>query len=512
MQRSHMCPKESKFPKNCAFCETQFEKFEKEVDDLKDQMIGISEEVLQKTEIYFHKTTDFLEDTAQDFNARLHVAIENGKFDIDLRIESLKTKLETIRESMFLNLDEQKKVLLSNIAAIDTNKLKNEFKELFPLKSTDQLDKFMQTMKSSLNKAQEYLDLLYKIEFTANEDDNLADQIGSMSLSINKYMSDTEWSYFNEEYAPFKLKCKNRFEDSERLTDIVYLGEDLLAILLLEGNVKIWNIKTSELIRVLNLNSTCIHALPGNKLVANNKENSSLCVWDLNANVFETTPTKETVTSMEYLSNNLLVVANMSLKNERMVPMLTFRRLNRLTISMVHSIEDAHKHRISCLLGLPEDLLASGSFDKLIKIWNCKDFSLLRTFEGHICGIFDLKFLSARKFISCSGDGAIKIWNYETGECQSFSLEHYFAESINVLNENLCVLTFVTDSLRNEVYEKTYSFKLFEIDKLKCFPLLSIEKLFGNQKEYVMNLMFLGDQTFAAAYGQTLKIFDFKGN
>ena len=52
---------------------------------------------------------------------------------------------------------------LSNIAAIDTNKLKNEFKELFPLKSTDQLDKFMQTMKSSLNKAQEYLDLLYKV-------------------------------------------------------------------------------------------------------------------------------------------------------------------------------------------------------------------------------------------------------------------------------------------------------------------------------------------------------------
>jgi len=64
-----------------------------------------------------------------------------------------------------------------------------------------------------------------------------------------------------------------------------------------------------------------------------------------------------------------------------------------------------------------EKLFASGSFDKLIKVWN-KELKLELTLTGHKRGITDLSFSKYAKILaSSSTDKTIKLWNLSDGSC-----------------------------------------------------------------------------------------------
>jgi hypothetical protein len=89
-----------------------FELFEHEIKDLKQQQTVLNQEVVCKLKSSFDKATEFLDDTAVDFNFRLHTAVENTKNDIEVKVESLKCRLDLIRDSMFMDLDNQEELLL----------------------------------------------------------------------------------------------------------------------------------------------------------------------------------------------------------------------------------------------------------------------------------------------------------------------------------------------------------------------------------------------------------------
>ena len=80
-----------------------------------------------------------------------------------------------------------------------------------------------------------------------------------------------------------------------------------------------------------------------------------------------------------------------------------------------------HKRGVWSIAFSPVDqALVSASGDKTIKLWNLKDGSCLRTFEGHIASVLRVNFLSAGTQILSSGaDGLIKLWNIRTAECVS---------------------------------------------------------------------------------------------
>jgi len=62
---------------------------------------------------------------------------------------------------------------------------------------------------------------------------------------------------------------------------------------------------------------------------------------------------------------------------------------------------------------LDDNLLASSSWDKTIKIWNYKKGKKLKTLKGHYGGIFSLtKIPNLNLLVSGSWDNTIKIWNY----------------------------------------------------------------------------------------------------
>ena len=76
-----------------------------------------------------------------------------------------------------------------------------------------------------------------------------------------------------------------------------------------------------------------------------------------------------------------------------------------------------HTNGIMCLQ-FNESILATGSYDTNIKIWDIETGDEIRNLEGHENGIRCLQF-DDTKLISGSVDRTVKIWNWHTGECLS---------------------------------------------------------------------------------------------
>ncbi|KAJ4485756.1 U3 small nucleolar RNA-associated protein [Lentinula aciculospora] len=70
--------------------------------------------------------------------------------------------------------------------------------------------------------------------------------------------------------------------------------------------------------------------------------------------------------------------------------------------------------------GKEERVLATGSGDKTVKLWNIDDFSCVKTFEGHTNSVLRVDFLNAgMQMVSSASDGLVKLWNVREEECMS---------------------------------------------------------------------------------------------
>ncbi|EEB93619.1 hypothetical protein MPER_07693, partial [Moniliophthora perniciosa FA553] len=68
--------------------------------------------------------------------------------------------------------------------------------------------------------------------------------------------------------------------------------------------------------------------------------------------------------------------------------------------------------------GREEKVLATGSGDKTVKLWNLDDFSCVKTFEGHTNSVLRVDFLCVgMQLVSSASDGLVKIWNIASEEC-----------------------------------------------------------------------------------------------
>ena len=85
-------------------------------------------------------------------------------------------------------------------------------------------------------------------------------------------------------------------------------------------------------------------------------------------------------------------------------------------------IFQGHQNGVMCLQ-FDDQILATGSYDTTIKIWDIHTTEEIRTLKGHTCAVRCLQFDDS-KLISGSLDSKIKIWNWRTGECISTLSPH----------------------------------------------------------------------------------------
>ena len=76
-----------------------------------------------------------------------------------------------------------------------------------------------------------------------------------------------------------------------------------------------------------------------------------------------------------------------------------------------------HKSNIQCLAVLPNNKLASCSYDNTIKIWDLTNFKEINTLIGHKGSVFYLVFLPNENLASGSWDKTIKIWDLTNSLC-----------------------------------------------------------------------------------------------
>ena len=66
---------------------------------------------------------------------------------------------------------------------------------------------------------------------------------------------------------------------------------------------------------------------------------------------------------------------------------------------------------------LPDQRLASGSQDDIVRIWDTKNGGLVHQMHGHSDTVRSLSLLRDQKTLaSASADKTIKLWNTESGE------------------------------------------------------------------------------------------------
>ena len=63
-----------------------------------------------------------------------------------------------------------------------------------------------------------------------------------------------------------------------------------------------------------------------------------------------------------------------------------------------------HTNSVFCLIHVKENILASGSKDDNIKLWDFKNSELLKTFSGHEGSVYELIKINDNKIASCSWD------------------------------------------------------------------------------------------------------------
>lgn len=79
----------------------------------------------------------------------------------------------------------------------------------------------------------------------------------------------------------------------------------------------------------------------------------------------------------------------------------------------------AHEKDINAVAVSPDArLIATGSQDRTVKVWDAADGTLKVSCLGHRRGVFDVAFSPVDKVVaSASGDATVRIWNAATGAC-----------------------------------------------------------------------------------------------
>ena len=70
---------------------------------------------------------------------------------------------------------------------------------------------------------------------------------------------------------------------------------------------------------------------------------------------------------------------------------------------------------VYALAGLPGGLLASGSDDKTVRVWEVESGRLVRTLAGHTDYVFALAGLPGGLVASGSGENTVRVWEVESG-------------------------------------------------------------------------------------------------
>ncbi|KAM0246729.1 hypothetical protein ACHAP5_004500 [Fusarium lateritium] len=152
-----------------------------------------------------------------------------------------------------------------------------------------------------------------------------------------------------------------------------------------DATVKIWNAATGEHMDTLvghMAGVSCLAWTPDSNTIASGSDDKAIRLWDRVTGRPKTT-TRKTVAGQE------------------MAPL------------------KGHHNYIHCLAFSPKgNILASGSYDEAVFLWDVRAGRLMRSLPAHSDPVSGIDFCrDGTLVVSCSTDGLIRIWDTSTGQC-----------------------------------------------------------------------------------------------
>ncbi|KAH3860700.1 transducin beta-like protein 3 [Dreissena polymorpha] len=164
------------------------------------------------------------------------------------------------------------------------------------------------------------------------------------------------------------------------------------------------------------------------KFLVTGSEDCTLKLWNLPSN-FDLSTTLELKAGVTEKAHDKTISSVVVAPNDRFIATGSMDKLAKLwdakDLSLL-GVMRGHKRGIWCVQFSPIDqILASSSGDGEVKLWSLTDFSCVRTFEGHDCAVLRVAFLMrGMQLLTTGTNGLVKLWTIKSNECVKTFDEH----------------------------------------------------------------------------------------
>ncbi|MBW4668804.1 MAG: CHAT domain-containing protein [Cyanomargarita calcarea GSE-NOS-MK-12-04C] len=184
-----------------------------------------------------------------------------------------------------------------------------------------------------------------------------------------------------------------------------------------DNTVKIWDVETVECLQTLHEHHQRVWLVDlhqNNQTLLSITEDQTMKLWDISS--------RRCLKTLKGYSNWILSLGfspdGQTLASSSQDQKV---RLWDIKTGKCHLILEGHDNLISSVAFAPQHiqdcLLASGSDDKTIKLWNHQG-ECFKTLEGHEAWVYSVAFSPKCEILaSASRDRTVKLWDWRTGEC-----------------------------------------------------------------------------------------------
>jgi len=184
---------------------------------------------------------------------------------------------------------------------------------------------------------------------------------------------------------------------------------------------------------------------------------------------------------------------------------ITFSALHLILLAQVAQVETViqkgHDQSVLCLTLHPDStILATGSRDKSIKLWNLNNTREIRSLLGHTASVRSIAFSPDGKTLaSCANDETFRLWNISTGETIFRS---------EPLGDLLTSIAFLADGKHLVIGGYTWEAYVFSIPEKKIIKTIKVNPNKGTGSGVQIAVSANGQWFSVAEDNHTAQVFD----